>query len=140
MEVLLLSMNVRTLAYKMQVRLRESLQFILLQSVEHRTVITEVMGSNPVGASEFFLGFLCNCLSYFTTTKITFTSSLYLGGHFNSFFLSFCIKECDVNKWSKFASARPAPQPCVSVHRCGVFENGTSIKQSEVGHSNTRKQ
>ena len=35
------------------------------------------MGSNPVGASEFFLGFLCNCLSYFTTAKISFTSILY---------------------------------------------------------------
>ena len=32
------------------------------------------MGSNPVGASEFFLGFVCNCLSYFTTAKISFTS------------------------------------------------------------------
>ena len=35
---------------------------------------------NPVGASEFFLSFLCNCLSYlsclsyFTTAKMTFTS------------------------------------------------------------------
>ena len=27
----------------------------MAQSVEHRTGITEVMGSNPVGASEFFL-------------------------------------------------------------------------------------
>ena len=35
------------------------------------------MGSNPVEASEFFLGFLCNCLSYFTTVKISFTSILY---------------------------------------------------------------
>ena len=25
--------------------------------------ITEVIGSNPVGASEFILGFICNCLS-----------------------------------------------------------------------------
>ena len=30
--------------------------------------------SNPVGASEIVLGFLCNCLSYFTTAKISFTS------------------------------------------------------------------
>ena len=29
-----------------------------------------------VGASEFFLGFICNCLSYFTTAKISFTSIL----------------------------------------------------------------
>ena len=34
------------------------------------------MGSNPVGASEFFLGFICNCLNYFTTAKISFTSIL----------------------------------------------------------------
>ena len=33
---------------------------------------------NSVGASEFFLGFICNCLSYFTTAKISFTSILYL--------------------------------------------------------------
>ena len=33
------------------------------------------MGSNPVEASDFFLGFLCNCLSYFTTAKITFASN-----------------------------------------------------------------
>ena len=27
----------------------------------------------PFGASEFFLGFICNCLSYFITVRITFT-------------------------------------------------------------------
>ena len=32
-----------------------------LKLVEHRSGIAEVMGSNPVKASEFFLGFLCNC-------------------------------------------------------------------------------
>ena len=36
--------------------------------------IVEVVGSNPLGASDFFLGFICNCLSYFTTMKISFTS------------------------------------------------------------------
>ena len=46
----------------------------IAQLVEHRTGIAEVMGSNPVGASECFLGFICNCLSYFTIAKITFTS------------------------------------------------------------------
>ena len=45
--------------------------------VEHHTGIAEVMGSNPVGASEFFLGFICNCLSCFTTAKISFTSIIY---------------------------------------------------------------
>ena len=47
------------------------------QLVEHRTSITEVMGSNPVEASEFFLRFICTCSSYFTTVKISFTSILY---------------------------------------------------------------
>ena len=49
----------------------------LAQFIEPRTGVAEVMGSNPVGASEFFLGFICNCLSYFTTAKISFTSILY---------------------------------------------------------------
>ena len=49
----------------------------IAQSVEHRTSTAEVMGSNPVEASEFFLGFICNCLSYFTTAKVTFTSIKY---------------------------------------------------------------
>ena len=48
------------------------------QSVEHHTSIAKVMGSNPVEASEFFLGFICNCLSYFATAKISFTSILLL--------------------------------------------------------------
>ena len=43
------------------------------QLVEHRTGIAEVMGSNPVGASEFLLGFLCYCFSCFITA-ITFSS------------------------------------------------------------------
>ena len=47
----------------------------IAQSVERRTGITEVMGSNPIGASEFFLGFICSCLSYFKTARITFTCS-----------------------------------------------------------------
>ena len=50
----------------------------IAQSVEHRTGIAEVMGSNPVGASDFFLGFICGCLSYFTSAKISFTSILCL--------------------------------------------------------------
>ena len=36
----------------------------------------EVKGLNPVGASEFFLGFLCNCFSCFITVKITFTYNI----------------------------------------------------------------
>ena len=46
------------------------------QSVEHRTGIAEVMGLNPVGASECFPGFICNCLSYFIAVRISFTSIL----------------------------------------------------------------
>ena len=43
----------------------------IAQLVEHQTGITEVMGSNPVAkASDFFLGFLCNCLSCFTTANL----------------------------------------------------------------------
>ena len=49
----------------------------IAQLVDHRTGIAEVMGSNPVGASQFFLGFICICLSYITTVKISFTSILY---------------------------------------------------------------
>ena len=40
--------------------------------------MTSVIPVLPVEASDFFLGFLCNCLSCFTTTKSTFTSILYL--------------------------------------------------------------
>ena len=37
----------------------------------------EAMGSNPIEASEYFLGFLFNCFSCFITVRITFTSILY---------------------------------------------------------------
>ena len=43
--------------------------------VEHCTGIAEVMRSNPVGASQFFLGFI-NCLSYVTRSKISFAFQL----------------------------------------------------------------
>ena len=51
----------------------------IAQLVEHCTGITEVMGSKPIEASEFFLDFLYNCLHVrcFTTTKITFTCTIY---------------------------------------------------------------
>ena len=50
----------------------------IAQSVKHRTGIAEVMGLNPIEASYLFQGFfLCNCLSCFTTAKITFTSIIY---------------------------------------------------------------
>ena len=48
----------------------------IAQLVEHHTGIAEVMGSNPVEASELFLGFLCNCLSRFRTARITLASTL----------------------------------------------------------------
>ena len=48
-----------------------------------RIGIAEVMGSNPaVEASEFFLGFLCNC--YFITARITFTIIISLLNKHNS--------------------------------------------------------
>ena len=59
--------------YKLNSHLTCFRRGFIAQSVEHRTGITEVMGSNPVGASEFFLGFICNCSSYFITAKISFT-------------------------------------------------------------------
>ena len=34
-------------------------QGFIAQSVEHHTSIAEVIGLNPLGASEFFLGFIC---------------------------------------------------------------------------------
>ena len=45
----------------------------IAQLVEHRTGIAEVMGLNPLGASEFILRFICNCLSYFVAATTTFT-------------------------------------------------------------------
>ena len=39
----------------------------IAQSVEHSTGIAEAMGSRPVGASEFFLGFLRRLLSFVFT-------------------------------------------------------------------------
>ena len=51
----------------------------IAQSVEHRTGIAEVMGSNPIGASEFFLGFICNCLSYFCFTQESSSGSQGIG-------------------------------------------------------------
>ena len=63
--------------YKLNSHLTCFRRSFITQSVEHRTGIAEVMGSDPVEASDFFLGFVCNCLSYFTTAKISFTSILY---------------------------------------------------------------
>ena len=78
-------------------------RYFIAQSVEHRTGIAEVMGSNPVGASEFFLGFICNCLSYFTTVKISFTSILYPQFTHIIFiiiilFKNYYVNEYDINK------------------------------------------
>ena len=64
--------------YKLNLHLTCFRQGFIPQSVEHHTGIAEVLGSNPVGASEFFLGFICNCSSYFTTARSTFTPNLFL--------------------------------------------------------------
>ena len=47
--------------YKLNSHLTCFQQGFIAQLVEHRTGIMELMGSNPVEASDFFLGFLCNC-------------------------------------------------------------------------------
>ena len=39
-----------------------SCEVFLSSYKEHRTGVTEGMGSNPVGASDLFQGFLCNCM------------------------------------------------------------------------------
>ena len=43
----------------------------IAQLLEHCAGVTEVMGLNFVGASEFFLSFICNCFSYFITVRIS---------------------------------------------------------------------
>ena len=63
--------------YKLNSHLACFPQGFIAQLIEHHTGITEVMGLNPVEASEFFLGFICNCLSYFITARITFSCILY---------------------------------------------------------------
>ena len=45
------------------------------------------MDSNPVGASELFLGFICNCLSYFITARITFNYMLIRFSYVHSTFI-----------------------------------------------------
>ena len=60
--------------YKLNSHLTCFLRGFIAQLVEHHhTSITEVMGLNPIRASEFFLGFICNCLSCYITAKISFT-------------------------------------------------------------------
>ena len=39
--------------------------------------MTSCLHDTGVMLSEYFLGFICNCLIYFTTAKISFTSILY---------------------------------------------------------------
>ena len=59
--------------YKLNLHMTCFLRGFIAHLVEHHTGIVEIMGSNPVGDSEFFLSFICNCLSFFTTVRITFT-------------------------------------------------------------------
>ena len=71
--------------YKLNSQLTCSRGGFIAQSVEHCTGITEVMGLNPVEASEFFSG-LClyllkllhNCEDHFLFCMIMFHSSFYL--------------------------------------------------------------
>ena len=46
--------------------------------VEGCPVLGGAHGSESHWSLRIFLGFICNCLSYFTTAKITFTCILYL--------------------------------------------------------------
>ena len=68
---------------KLQIKPRKSYEAptgfepFIAQSVEHRTGIAEVTGSNPIGVSEFFQGFICNCLSYFITVRIHLYKFIY---------------------------------------------------------------
>ena len=59
--------------YKLNSLLTYSQRGFIAQLLEHCTGITEV----PLGASEFFLGFLCNCFCCFITVRIIFTSKIY---------------------------------------------------------------
>ena len=59
--------------YKLNSHLTCFEQGFIAQLVECCTAA--VVGSNPVGASEFFLGSICNCLTYFITARITFNCS-----------------------------------------------------------------
>ena len=60
---------------KLNSHLTSSQEGFIAQLAEHHINIVEVMGLNPVEA--FFLGFLYNCLSCFTSVKIIFTSILF---------------------------------------------------------------
>ena len=61
------------------VLLRNLRQVSLVISCDEQGTIALFRISQASEASEFFLGFLCNCFSCFTTVRITFTSnSLYL--------------------------------------------------------------
>ena len=69
----------------------------IAQSVEHRTGIADVMGSIPIGASEVFLGFICNSLSYFISVRITFTFILLSAVHSCDPYNIHIIKEIAIN-------------------------------------------
>ena len=54
---------------------------------------------------------------------------LVFGEHFNFFFYVCVSKSVMSINGLSFMSARPTPQPCVSVHRCGVFKKWWSFFQ-----------
>ena len=59
--------------YKLNSHLTCSRRGFIAQSAEHRTGIAEVIGSKSRWSLRIFCGLFCNCLSYFTTTKISFS-------------------------------------------------------------------
>ena len=95
---------------------------------------------NPIGGSEFFLGFICNC--YFTTAKISFTSSLLTNCPSSTAIIewsrafsltvynldagvasTFCLKKIHQLDWDEKGEQLPnhkASKPCIeALKKCG---------------------
>ena len=62
--------------YKLNSHLTCFQRGFIAQSVKHRTGIAEVMGSNSVGASGFFLGFICNVVAVVVAVVVVVVVSI----------------------------------------------------------------
>ena len=69
--------NVPSFTFHNKLKLEVKEIFAVVKLWRLHNSVGRATGWNPVGASEYFLGFICNSLSYFTTAKISFTSILY---------------------------------------------------------------
>ena len=101
--------------------------------------IVEVMGSNPVGASEFFLGFLYDCLSYFTTAKISFTSVLYAQFTHDLYHIHLtpCTKDGNIfQRSSRLRNFSGNLQPLASVRR---FQQSTEQEITQPANNEVHK-